>query len=219
MTTSSWGDAVVTRIAAEIRRHRTARGMTGQALADACEALGHPLPRTTLANLESGRRASLDVTELLVLAQALDIPAISLLFPLGHTPTVPTRPGEHQDTDTWQALALFTGETPLTTPAPPGTPRALLDAYRNHAEAVHTAEVSTHLARERRRKATTALDPARRTQLLDAAAQYEQLAFEDYRELRTARQALRTAGLPQPPLPPELAFVDLPDNDTPEDEN
>jgi transcriptional regulator with XRE-family HTH domain len=55
--------------------------MSAQELADATAALGHPITRSQIANYESGRKHSLDVTELLVIAAALRVSPTLLLFP------------------------------------------------------------------------------------------------------------------------------------------
>ena len=45
------------------------------------ESLGYPMSVNTITDLELGRRSRLEVTELLVLADALDVPPAQLLFP------------------------------------------------------------------------------------------------------------------------------------------
>ncbi|WP_309317355.1 helix-turn-helix transcriptional regulator [Streptomyces salinarius] len=82
-------------IAGEVRRHRRARGMSAQALADRCAELGiTSLPRSVIANLENGRRGNVTFAEVLVLAAALDVPPVVLAFPAGHAETVEYLPGQ-----------------------------------------------------------------------------------------------------------------------------
>lgn len=45
------------------------------------ESLGYPISVNTITDLELGRRSRLEVAELLVLADALDVPPAALLFP------------------------------------------------------------------------------------------------------------------------------------------
>ncbi len=45
--------------------------MSAQDLADRCAEIGHPIPRNVIANMESGRRATLPLVDVLVLAEAL----------------------------------------------------------------------------------------------------------------------------------------------------
>lgn len=215
MTRDTWPAELTARVAEQIRAARTAASLTVAQTADACAALGVPVPKTTITNLELGRRASVDLAEFLVLARALDVPPITLLFPLGKAATVELLPG--QPVSTWEALAWFTGECGTDVPAPEGSAQNLLDTFRAHSDAVATAAASTRMARERRRKATAAPEPTRRAALLEAAAAYEELAAEDCQELRDFRQRMTSLGLVPPPLPEGLAFVDEVAGDAGED--
>lgn len=69
------------RIASEIRRLRTLQGMSAQVLADRINELGHTMSRSTLADIENGRRRYITVTELIVLARALNAAPVTLLIP------------------------------------------------------------------------------------------------------------------------------------------
>lgn len=55
--------------------------MTGNMLAEAVTAQGVPLTRSTLANLETGRRGDISTTELVAFARALQTTAGELLEP------------------------------------------------------------------------------------------------------------------------------------------
>ncbi|AXG79373.1 helix-turn-helix transcriptional regulator [Streptomyces paludis] len=213
MTNADWSAQLTARVADQMRTARKAAGLTVAEAADACASLGLPVPRTTITNLETGRRTSLDLAEFLVLAEVFGVPPISLLFPLGTSPSVAVLP--NREASTWEAVAWFTGESPLAKSAPEGSARHTLDTFRSHSDAVAAALASTRAAKERRRKATITLDVGRRQSLLDAAASYEQLAFDDCRELGEFRTAMRQRGLVPPALPQDLAFIDEPD---PEDD-
>lgn len=107
MATQSWSEAVHRRIASAIKAARHGR-MTAQQLADETQQLGYPISRAQIANYESGRKQSMDVTELLVLAAALRIPPIALLcagLPDGEAELLP---GWH--TTAADAMAWVTGE-------------------------------------------------------------------------------------------------------------
>ncbi|MFB7496122.1 helix-turn-helix transcriptional regulator [Streptomyces sp. NPDC056161] len=82
-------------IASELRRHRRARGMSAQQLADECARLGHPgLQRTVISNMENGRRRDVSVADVLVLAAALEVAPAALIFPAGYTAEVEYLPGQ-----------------------------------------------------------------------------------------------------------------------------
>lgn len=93
---SDWSTRLALRVAAEVRRHRLARKMSAQQLSDRCAELGMPIQRSVLANLESRRRSTVTVAEVLVLARALDVPPGVLIFPVGFENRTEVLPGEMQ---------------------------------------------------------------------------------------------------------------------------
>ncbi|MFM9550818.1 helix-turn-helix domain-containing protein [Streptomyces caniscabiei] len=217
MKPDHWSAAFTARIAREMREARKAAGLTMGEVAQGCADRGlTEITEQSVKNLESGRKASMTIADFVVLADVLGVPPVTLLFPLGSSATVEVLPG--QEVSTWDALAWFTGETPMDQPAPEGTARDVLDVFRNHGDLVSAATSSTALAKDRRRAASTTLDRARRATLLERAEGYEEHAFEDCQELRAFRGRMRERGLVPPALPDELAFVDQPDIPThPED--
>ena len=81
MTQQTWAAGISRTIGLNIKKARNqADKMSAQRLADICAELGHPIPRDVISNLENGRRASVPVTDLLVIAEALGVPALSLVF-------------------------------------------------------------------------------------------------------------------------------------------
>jgi len=103
-----WADGLHRRIAAAIRNARGAR--SAQWLADETARFGYPISRAALANYESGRKKGLDVTELMTIAVALEVPPLVLLFPDlpdGAVEVMPKLP-----ISSWDAAAWFSGEGP-----------------------------------------------------------------------------------------------------------
>lgn len=80
--------------------------MSAQQLATACTKLGLSISRSTLADLENGRRTILTVAELLVIAAALEVEPLRLLVPLDGG-NVEMLPGVEQDP--WTATRKFAG--------------------------------------------------------------------------------------------------------------
>ena len=58
--------------------------MSAERLAQVCSEIGYPIPRNVIANMESGRRTSLPLVDVIVLAKALETNPISLIFPVGY---------------------------------------------------------------------------------------------------------------------------------------
>jgi transcriptional regulator with XRE-family HTH domain len=75
--TNAWSEQLRAHIASAIRAAREKQGLSASALAEATEGV---VTRDTIANLESGRKRVLDIAELIVLAKALDVAPVSLLY-------------------------------------------------------------------------------------------------------------------------------------------
>lgn len=82
--------------------------MTAQALADRCTELGLPMDRAVIAKLEKGHRQNLTIAELIILAKALGVSPVELVFPLGQQEKTEILPDEHAET--WAAAKWFTGD-------------------------------------------------------------------------------------------------------------
>jgi transcriptional regulator with XRE-family HTH domain len=90
--TKSIGEVVAERL----RRYRTQQGLTQQQVADRTELLGSPISRHNLAKLETPPgRAKVPLTDVLVLAAALDVPPTLLFLPLGEDEEVEVTPGNN----------------------------------------------------------------------------------------------------------------------------
>lgn len=85
--------------------------MSAQQLADRTAELGMPIARSVLANLESGRRDTVSVAEVLVLAAALNVSPIELMCPVGYDKRTEILPG--RTADPLEAMHWFTGELKL----------------------------------------------------------------------------------------------------------
>lgn len=82
--------------------------MSTQQLSDKCASLGLAIPRPVLSNLENGRRENVNIAELLVIAKALDVEPIFIMFPLGYEDTVEVLPG--QIVETTEAVRWVAGD-------------------------------------------------------------------------------------------------------------
>lgn len=103
-----WSARVLRTVVGEVRRHRIARGMSHQQLADECARLGHPrLQRAVINNLENGRKRDVSVADVLVLAAALEVAPAALVFPAGYAAEVEYLPG--RTADPLEAADWFTG--------------------------------------------------------------------------------------------------------------
>lgn len=84
MTPDHWSTAFTGRIAQRLRDSRRAAGLTMAEVAQGCAARGMPeITEHSIKNLESGRKTSVSVADVVMLADVLGVPA-------GH-PAVPAR--------------------------------------------------------------------------------------------------------------------------------
>lgn len=207
MAPRDWPTALTVQIVEAIREARKTAGLTAAAVAQGCALRGLTgISTQSLKNLESGRKTSITVADLLVLADVLGIPPITLLFPVGSSATVEVLPGK--EVSAWDALVWFTGEEPRHQPTPEGTAREILDVFRHHGDLMTAAMASMAMAKEQRRTADTTLDRHRKSKLWARVAGYEEHIVEDCKELRSFRTHMRERKLEPPVLPYELAFVD-----------
>jgi Helix-turn-helix domain len=126
MTQELWDKEVVSLIAEAVRHYRTERKMSAERLSQACKDAGYKIPRSVIANLESGRRDTVSIPEWLVLARALQVPPMLLLFPLGRAEQMEVLPGRSMTP--WAALAWAEeGQTD-------DGYRDVVSLYRQHAE-------------------------------------------------------------------------------------
>jgi transcriptional regulator with XRE-family HTH domain len=197
-----WPSRLTRSIAAQVQRHRKQREWSAQRLADECGKLGLEITRSTLADLENGRRVTLSVAELLVIARALDVPPLLLVFPAGSEETVEALPGTARPA--WRAAQWITGEGPFPAPgdnqAPgPGWVCPPLTMYRDYDRRTGEEAAALVMAGEVAGAAESAADEVSRRALLTAADAERQLARQHRDARRVLREQLTRGGW----LPPE----------------
>ena len=104
---SEWDEDLVRRVGAEVKKRRA--GRSAQWLSDRTAELGRRVPTTVIAKLDSGHRGSvLHVSEVLVLAAALGVPPLQLIYPDLPDAEVEVWPGEIKRS--FEAAQWFSGE-------------------------------------------------------------------------------------------------------------
>ncbi|MFJ2905522.1 helix-turn-helix domain-containing protein [Streptomyces sp. NPDC087212] len=209
-----WEDRVKANVAGEVRRRRKEMGWSAQDLADACERLGHPIPRNVIANMESGRRATLPLVDVIVLAAALETYPVCLIFPVGYVERTQELPFQEL-VPTWDALRRFTGDEDI-----PLHDAGLVPDFEVHDNLVRTALAALEEAEQARFAAKTASNRAQEEEAERRRTKYSDEAISAKYKLRYLRRDLRDEGATPPHLPPALADVDPPEpdpNTTPEE--
>lgn len=203
-----WADQVMATVAAEVRRRRKELRWSAQDLADKCEEIGHPIPRNVIANMESGRRSSLPLVDVMVLAEALNTPPICLIYPVGYVDDVQRLPLRHP-TSTLDALSWFTGEG-----AELGADNDMLRYFRAHRAAEEQLRNARRDEEYARYHAETAPNADRKAEALRAQARAAEAAEDAMRSLSRVRAFIRKGGVTPPYLWPDVAAeVDPPGTD------
>ena len=207
-----WSARVARLIAREVRRYREDRQpkMSMQQLADRTAELGMPIPRSVLANLESGRRETVSAAEVLVLAAALDVAPIELVCPVGFDKQTEMLPGRMMDP--LAAMRWFTGELKLDVTEPVST---LREPGPGEQSSTYLLEYHDELIGRLRTQEAEA-----RRAVADAASQgdderarheaeYRMMAVSEWRAfirepLRRTRAEMRERGMLAPDLPADI---------------
>jgi transcriptional regulator with XRE-family HTH domain len=103
-----WSESLCRRIGEAIKAARGGQ-ISAQQLAERTTALGFPVSRSRIANLENARKQTPNLAELIVLSEALGITPLKLLFPGAPDELVDVLPG--QPVTTLDARARFVGNT------------------------------------------------------------------------------------------------------------
>lgn len=185
-----------------------------QRLADRTDELGMPIPRSVLANLESGRRETVSIAEVFVLAAALNVSPIELMCPVGFDKQLEVLPG--QEVDPLVAMRWITGEwTDVTAdaawrmPSPPSTSAEQSSPYlvKQHDELIN------HLRTQEETTARAIADVSAKgaDESGRATASYWMSNLADFRgfiyeALRNIRTEMRNRGMLLPDLPPDISL-------------
>jgi transcriptional regulator with XRE-family HTH domain len=100
-----WATDQAERVGRELKRLRGRR--SGQWLSDRTAELGYRVPRTTISELENGKRKYVSTAELAILARALDSAPAALLYPPPYGDGIEVLPG--QSSTSWSAAEWFSG--------------------------------------------------------------------------------------------------------------
>lgn len=202
MTQPDWHEETTRRIATEIRRLRGNR--SAQWLSDETAELGFRVSRSTISDMEVGRRSRLELVELLALAYGLRVPPLSLIYP--DTPDTPVEYVPGITHDSWTAMKLFAGYE-----ADPNIDNHGIELLRHHDELLDRVN---HSRNELRRAQEEEVHEGMRRWSPDEQAMQERrtaLAGEildrAIHALRRHREDMRSAGVTPP------AVADFADHD------
>jgi transcriptional regulator with XRE-family HTH domain len=215
---AQWAARLAQVVAQQVQRLRAAQRISAQKLAEATADLGHPVPRSVIANLESGRREAVSIAEVLVLARALGVPPLELIFPLGQEGgrTIEVLP--NTVVGTWTAAQWFTGERPFAvdTGGEWSTDEGDLDRwhdsavrlFRLHQDYIDQWDDARRRVDRARAQAAAAGDEGVRAAAAAEEGVYRSVMDAWERGLHGHRRDMRRLGLDPGKLPAHLAHVD-----------
>lgn len=212
-----WSSRIAARVGRQVAHFRAHpvtgdKRMSAQALADRCAALGLPLDRAVIAKLEKGLRQTITVGEVLVLAQALGVAPLLLVFPVGQEEFTEVLPG--REVPTWHAAKWFAGDEVLVSGRHEETGVWLTDAasaeawnsggalpismYRELDRLADERTTAANEAAAARRAAEAAGTPQERDAHLGRAESEERRVREIETRMRGNRDYLRRHGYAAP---------------------
>lgn len=206
-----WSATVVNAIAQQVRRYRKKQGLSAQGLADRTDELGFPVPRNVIANLENGRREAVSITELLVLAGALNVPLLVLLFPVGAVEAVEPTPGEH--VSPWEALRWASGESSLPSAAPDAYEELRQNAteirlYREEARLIQEWQEADKTVQAVWKEFAATSNTTAHAAMHAQASSYEAVKRQLADKIATLRNEGRRTGVLLQELPEDLSHID-----------
>ncbi len=94
---NDWSREWTAQIGLRIREARLRSGLSTQELADRTVEIGYPMARASIGNLETRPRAKIYLQDVTVLAAALGVPVVELLYPLDPVVIETAGPGLDDD--------------------------------------------------------------------------------------------------------------------------
>lgn len=129
----AWQMEQAARVGKAVARRRTKLGMTAVDLADRTRELGYPISRVAISKIENNARAGkIDISEVTVLAAALQIPPILLTYPDLPGGEVRALPNI-ESVESYKALRWFIGDSSLGDPHTSEVGRQLVERIREYA--------------------------------------------------------------------------------------
>jgi transcriptional regulator with XRE-family HTH domain len=207
---TTWGVREAVAIGRRIARRRDILRLSAQDVADRCARLGmSSLTRQVLSRMEHGRRESVSTAELAVLAAALEIAPILLLYPVGLAAEVEYLPGHVADpleaARWWDDEAALAEDGSISA----GDRTSVVMLFDDHEHVL--AELSEELAKRGASLSEGDYWRLRRQPTRPGGLSYEdRLVVMAVVALREMRDKIRALGLEPPALPPHLKWLDEP---------
>jgi transcriptional regulator with XRE-family HTH domain len=201
-----WETTFTKQVIRNIARYKDERKLSTQQLAAAYSEIAgseSEIKPTTLNNLLAGKRARISITEIMLFAQALNVPPIALIFSTNNTNVV-VSPRQFAPAQSFDAVQWFNGDSaPATSPD--------RDQFLLTAAEFRLIKAATSQLRivEQANAEMVALDRAEKlTGIYGPRLVTDEDLGKDLYLLMMMRQRLEGPGFVMPPLPGYLSFLD-----------
>jgi transcriptional regulator with XRE-family HTH domain len=203
----------------QVARYRRQRGRSAQQVAQRCAELGFPsLSRAVITKLENGHRETISAAEVVVLATALEVAPLELIYPIGLEKEIEIIPG--RNVSSLDAVQWFCGQLELSAPEAVAALRVPASGKESGIYLLQYHESLIERFREQEDLAAkAAADAAAQDATQDARnmANFRAAAAEEWRNfiknpLRKTRAEMGRRGMLLPPLPPDLDLGEVAEN-------
>jgi transcriptional regulator with XRE-family HTH domain len=217
-----WEDRLAAAVGERVAHYRKLTGLSAQALADRCGALGYKIHRSIIAKLERGHRQTVTLADWLILARALHVPPPLLLVPLGEPgrDRVELLPGV--EVDAWQTVKWLGGRQelladhlirPLEPTLPKGVPLFPLRLFEMQEQDISRWREERLGAEHWRARVDEESDEEQAAACLATAETHERYMRRLAEGVLDARRRLRGAGFDPGPLPDDVQIIDSDETD------
>jgi len=197
------------RVVGEVIRHRDLKNLSNDELRLRLDRLGWRLTRDSLAGILAGKRKTMPFADVLLFAQALNVPPAHLLVPAYTNARVKVWPDDPESPHAHRVIRWIAGLDGEVGGSYVASPTAVVDDYYEYAD------LSTLIAEgdQSLKQAEYAVQMARGSDVSeDVRARMLERARRDLEDVVEVRQRVRNLwpAAELPDLPRELAFLDTP---------
>lgn len=200
-----WQKDLSANVVREILRYRELRKISNEELRARLASLGWDLTKDSLASILGSKRKSMPLGDILLFAQALNVPPVALMTPIASNAHVSLYPGDEEPISAYETARWISGKFPWV--SMPFKQEFVTDDYYEIGDIVSRLEdldEDLHAVDAmHRRLVHNDLSPEDRA----IKEQELTLALRDVAEQRTFLRSVHKA-LELPPLRPALQFLD-----------
>lgn len=194
-----WSQRLAAAVGARVRQFRTTEDISAQTLANRTAQLGYEVKRSVIADMESGRRSTVSLADVLVLARALGVPPVALLVDAHKGTKNEILPGT--PVDVWEAADWITGRSARLHTRTPDVTSETDRSTDDETSPWHVAGLAFELKRQHDSRESQLIDAHLAAQAFKDEKEYDsamRLVSVEFNELRRIRDEMKRKGFVQP---------------------